>query len=161
MSAEPIVGSIPTFPSNKIKKGKEMQNSLIRKEIYPVEEILPKIPTTGYILIGDDYISAGSLRYKTFKKSLVCVVCGVEGTYFAKERFKPTERYHLNLYAIDKKGKEVLMTKDHIVPISKGGSHHLDNLQTMCFKCNMKKGNGDKPQEKKKDEKTTDIERSC
>jgi 5-methylcytosine-specific restriction endonuclease McrA len=138
-----------------------MQKSLIRKEIYPVEEILPQIPTIGYILIGDDYISAGSLRYKTFKKSLVCVTCGLKGTYFAKERFKETERYHLNLYATDKKGKEVLMTKDHIIPLSKGGSHDLDNLQTMCFNCNGKKGNGDKRQEKKKDEKTTNIEGPC
>ena len=133
-----------------------MQKSLIRKEIYPVEEILPLIPTTGYILIGDDYISAGSLRYKTFKKSLVCVTCGLKGTYFAKEKFEPSTSYHLNLYAIDKKGKEVLMTKDHIIPLSKGGSHSLDNLQTMCFNCNGKKGNGDKLKEKKI-EKTRNI----
>lgn len=30
---------------------------------------------------------------------------------------------------------------DHVVPLSKGGSHTMDNLQLLCRKCNGKKGN--------------------
>jgi hypothetical protein len=48
---------------------------------------------------------------------------------------------HLNMYHVGARGGLVLMTKDHIIPRSKGGSDHIDNLQTMCSKCNSKKGN--------------------
>ena len=47
----------------------------------------------------------------------------------------------MNLYAIDENGKEVLMTKDHILPKSKGGKDEIDNYQTMCIRCNEAKGN--------------------
>ena len=33
------------------------------------------------------------------------------------------------------------MTKDHILPKSKGGKDEIDNYQTMCIRCNKAKGN--------------------
>ena len=37
--------------------------------------------------------------------------------------------------------KEAAPTIDHIVPITKGGKHSIDNLQLMCGPCNASKGN--------------------
>ena len=34
----------------------------------------------------------------------------------------------------------LLLEVDHIVPVSKGGITELDNLQTLCWKCNRQKG---------------------
>ena len=34
------------------------------------------------------------------------------------------------------------MTVDHVVPQSKSGSDHLDNLQLLCGACNSMKGVG-------------------
>ena len=34
------------------------------------------------------------------------------------------------------------LTVDHIVPQSRGGSHHIDNLQLLCGACNSTKGTG-------------------
>ena len=47
------------------------------------------------------------------------MVCGIEGKYFAKEKFADQSTYHLNLYAVDNNGDEILITKDHIMPHSK------------------------------------------
>lgn len=33
------------------------------------------------------------------------------------------------------------MTKDHIIPKSKGGADDISNYQTMCERCNEAKGN--------------------
>ena len=37
-------------------------------------------------------------------------------------------------------GSHVALTVDHIVPVARGGSDDLDNLQTMCQPCNSRKG---------------------
>lgn len=120
---------------------------MIRKSIYSIEEVYNAIKDLIFdkksmILFDGDEISPSSQRYQLFfTKGMTCVECGLTGQFFAKEKHTNKEnRYHLNLYAIDKNGKEVLMTKDHIIPKSKGGKNILDNYQCMCVNCNCKKG---------------------
>lgn len=84
-----------------------------------------------------------SVRLQTFKKSNVCCCCGVVGSIFAlqNERCeKSSTPYHLNLYGFTDDGL-ILMTKDHIIPKSKGGQDCLNNMRTMCAKCNVARGN--------------------
>ena len=99
--------------------------------------------TIRYKEIDGLMVKMSSQRYAVFKKSLVCVKCGITGVFFAIEKPDQPEntKYHLNLYSIDEDGNEVLMTKDHIHPKSKGGKNVLENYQTMCYKCNYEKGN--------------------
>lgn len=89
-------------------------------------------------------IPMGSHRYQLFaEKGIQCVSCGMKGQYFAIERNIDScpSKFHLNLYGKDDDGKEVMITKDHILPKSKGGENRLSNYQTMCIKCNRKKAN--------------------
>ena len=91
----------------------------------------------------DEKVFTLSDRYKTFiVKGYICVCCGIKGEYFALERGMgcAKHRYHLNLYG-KKDEKEILMTKDHIIPKSLGGKNHISNYQTMCESCNSRKGN--------------------
>lgn len=121
-----------------------------RKSVHSIEQVKEIVKDVLFeedkekarVEIDGDIVKGNSQRYQTFfTKGLKCSCCGIEGAYFAKEKKARDKSYHLNLYALDENGEEVLMTKDHIKPRSKGGKDHIDNYQTMCIKCNLKKGN--------------------
>jgi 5-methylcytosine-specific restriction endonuclease McrA len=119
---------------------------MIRKEKYTVEDILSHIgPSTSPIILDDDPVKVNSLRMQCFKyHGITCVHCGVKGTFFAKEKHHVRDKsFHLNLYGIDQCGREVLMTRDHIIALAKNGNDALENLQTMCQRCNSLKGSKD------------------
>lgn len=93
--------------------------------------------------INNRRVKITSQRYPVFQKSQKCCNCGIEASHLAIERSKGNKNnstYHVNMYAVSN-GNEVLMTKDHIIPKSKGGEDVYDNYQTMCTHCNSKKGN--------------------
>jgi 5-methylcytosine-specific restriction endonuclease McrA len=90
-------------------------------------------------------IKFSSHRLWTFYEcGIICELCGIEGDFFAIERNHSGEvRPHLNLYAKTDDDEEVLLTKDHIVPSSKGGENYIGNYQTLCKPCNEKKGDSE------------------
>ena len=124
------------------------KRNIKRKSIHSIEEVYEAVKDVldnkeeTKIEFDGDLIKGNSQRYQTFfKKGMVCKCCGIKGKYFAKEIHKNAKAYHLNLYAVDDNGKEILMTKDHIIPRSKGGKNSLKNYQCMCEPCNKRKGN--------------------
>jgi 5-methylcytosine-specific restriction endonuclease McrA len=106
------------------------------------EEVLPYIYNCKERKYAGHRVKMTSKRYKVFaEKGLRCACCDIEGKYFSLEKHendKESKRYHFNLYAINN-GEPMLMTKDHIIPKSKGGTDCLENLQPMCIKCNSRK----------------------
>lgn len=73
-----------------------------------------------------------SQRVRLFLENPNCAFCDRKGAYFLLESHLPDQNPHLNLYSDD----HVLMTKDHIMPKSKGGKNHMRNYQTLCYECN-------------------------
>jgi 5-methylcytosine-specific restriction endonuclease McrA len=96
----------------------------------------------GVTRIDRHKVNLRSWRYQVFRRSLVCVDCGVEGTIFCLDKKRRDAfKAHFNLYGIKPNGRVVMLTKDHILPVSLGGKDALDNFQTMCESCNCAKGN--------------------
>lgn len=119
----------------------ERVGTLTISEIAPM--LTGKCNPKRYADINGYKVKISSERYKVFLVSsgTRCRCCGLKAKYFAIERHLTDETYHLNLYGTNKKGKEVLFTKDHIIPKSKDGANTGKNYQTLCQKCNTKKGN--------------------
>lgn len=130
------------------------ENSYVRIAMFMdnIDDLLHEIVTCTdkyYVLPNGYKVKPNSLRYQTFDRNLTCVECGLKGRFLALEKClsdiggdegdKEGQGYHLNFYALDENGKEILMTKDHIIPKSKGGPDHINNMQTMCTHCNAKK----------------------
>jgi hypothetical protein len=122
------------------------QNEYVRHSKWRPSEVLEE---TGRFVKNFDgqWVNMNSQRYELFKgKGCSCIRCGLEGTHFWLEcdvnNFNPEKpKYHFNLYGFDTEGNEVLMTKDHILPKSRGGKNHYSNYQPMCFTCNQEKWN--------------------
>ncbi len=85
----------------------------IRKAISVVKVICEAKKKAQY----ERSLMSDAMRFKVFKRdNYTCQICGV------------------------KKGEGVELEVDHIIPISKGGETRMDNLQTLCKRCNRGKG---------------------
>jgi 5-methylcytosine-specific restriction endonuclease McrA len=49
------------------------------------------------------------------------------------------KQYNYTCPCCSKSEPEVKLTEDHIIPLSKGGSDFIENIQPLCLKCNIKK----------------------
>lgn len=60
--------------------------------------------------------------------------------------FSETEWQNLKVYydftclACGRKEPEIKLTRDHVLPITQGGSNDITNIQPLCDSCNKKKG---------------------
>jgi 5-methylcytosine-specific restriction endonuclease McrA len=135
---------------HKIPPGTEgfVPNDL-KEQFIPRKEYrqLPEKPISSKRVIGKftvegiEYDVPQSNRYILFAQQRECVVCGLKGTKMMLCR-QPnqfgSDTLHFAFFGIWRKAM-VLLTRDHIVPRSKGGEDKLENIQTMCTLCNKRK----------------------
>lgn len=65
------------------------------------------------------------------------VELGAEGRYTAKEWRELCARFGNKCLKCGR--DDVPMTPDHVLPLSRGGSNSIDNIQPLCFRCNSQK----------------------
>lgn len=164
--AERLLPALSTMLQNGLIKGYRLgpysagnltSNDIERFKIdgsikkYAIHEVLENVPLEKtkheeYQYFDCNRVRTTSDRYRNFKKNGVkCIKCGFEGQYFILERpivKRPKSKigWHFNLYGLDKFGHEIMLTRDHIIPLSLDGPDELSNLQPMCAPCNFDKG---------------------
>lgn len=110
------------------KKGLKCVKCGIEGSFFALERSVSKKQFKHYTHDPEDFLKQEKFEYEKMKKTSPNIP------------YNNIDSYHFNLYALKENGHEVLMTKDHIIPKCKGGGLSLSNLQTMCHKCNQKKG---------------------
>ena len=121
-----------------------MQKSFTRLSKFKIPWVLENFARPGKNMLvgikGTNYsVKKGSHRYILFKeKGLTCVTCGRTANKCFLELPKEEVVPHFNFYIFEN-DKEILFTKDHIIPKSLGGKNEQENYQPMCQECNEKK----------------------
>lgn len=114
---------------------------------FSLDDVFPHVTedlTKREYAVGDKThtVRMDSERYHVFKENHRCVACGLAGTKLLLDLNPGDTSPHFNMYA-EESGRLVLMTKDHKIPKSKGGTDALSNFRTMCATCNNIRGNAD------------------
>lgn len=104
------------------------------------------LPRDERFIDGTKFSSPGGVALwkscRETKSPMKCWHCGVEADRFILKHHKNDQAKPPVLELFAHTGKSlVMMTRDHIVPVSLGGFNDVENLRPGCERCNNKRKN--------------------
>jgi len=111
------------YPEKVKKYSKEYQVKHLNKWVEYTTKWRKKNPQKAYLI---------KMRHEYRKR-------GNDGlhTFFEWENLKA--QYNWTCPCCHKSEPDVILTEDHIIPVSKGGSNNIENIQPLCRSCNSRK----------------------
>ena len=162
------VNSITQFGQFSKSVGKLTLNKLMRVEKALLKKYTLTAPVTHFALMvtlycstikGEVYAKKNTIFPERDVITLIKRLNNKSGYFYNDreiwdalcrvERAKVSNKMRFSIYERDGhkccncgiSGRYATLEIDHIIPISKGGKSTYDNLQTLCHKCNVQKGN--------------------
>lgn len=62
-----------------------------------------------------------------------------EGSFSPDEWLELKRKYNFACLCCGKREPDICLTVDHVVPLVKGGTNYIDNIQPLCVSCNSRK----------------------
>ncbi len=125
----------------EFKKGQKVWNEGRRWTLAERKKIADGLPKRfgknsgnwkGGITSDPDYWAIAKAKRKT-------MVLKNGGSHTLQEWKDLKKKYHYTCLHCKKREPEILLTQDHIIPLSKGGSNDIGNIQPLCKRCNSVK----------------------
>jgi 5-methylcytosine-specific restriction endonuclease McrA len=86
--------------------------------------------------LGLDYTSPEAIRRKNSKRR--ASKAKAEGSHSPEEFYSLCKQY--GNICLKCRSSDLPLTADHVIPLSKGGSDSIENIQPLCLSCNSGKG---------------------
>ena len=86
-----------------------------------------------------EYRKKNPARNKAYKQNRRAKQSGSGGSFTAQEWKDLCKKYDYRCLCCNRRRK---LTADHVIPVSKGGSSNISNIQPLCGPCNSRKHDG-------------------
>jgi len=80
-------------------------------------------------------------RYRFYHRRYISRKRGAKGSHTLEEWQELKQQFNFTCWMCGRSEPEIKLTEDHIIPLSKGGSDYIENIQPLCGSCNSRKSN--------------------
>ena len=131
----------------QVRKNRRLKHTETDRTCYLCERFLPVEQFTKRSN-GSYFSACKDCNLHVFAQRRRARMKGAEGSYALKDWENLVRQYDRCPMCLRDWGaiepppnRDSVITVDHIIPISKGGSNTIDNIQPLCYSCNSRKGN--------------------